>query len=213
MGINTLVIEPENVLYTHLTGQYHLNAYLQTLDIKPRHPQIVEKALKAARFDVMHGRISRDTYYDAILRFHGVPDDADFDAGRYALLSDGQDIVAKNDMIETLERIYAAGISLSLIVNSAMDAHEIVDMLANVGFVRSFWGKVVSSSEAGAMIPDPAIFEALIESPTSTAVLSARPIPWLAEHGIPAIVYESERDIEGLYTVHSPEELLHLLVS
>lgn len=213
MPINLLVIDPEDVLFSRQEEQQHLNAFLQSLGIEPRHPQIVEKALKAARFDVLHGRITRDTYYNAILRFHGVPEGAAYAIGRQAILADTTNLVPVAGAAEALQQIYAAGIALGLVVNSEHSAIDFINVLGDIGYIRSIWSYAVSSSEVGYMIPDPAIFEAIIESPKSTAVLSAKPIPWLLQTDVTSLVYGAYRQELGFQSIFSPEELVLALVS
>ena len=213
MSINTLIVDPEGVLFTRSDNQKHLKVYLNSIGLEPRHPQIVEKALKAARFDVLHGRITRQTYYNAILRLHGVPEDMEFAIGRKALIQDSANVIPIAGIANVLQQVYASGISLGLVVNSEHSAAEFIHILGEIGYLKSIWSYAISSSEAGAMIPDPAIFRPIIESPADTAILSTRSIPWIKETGIQALTYQARTPIHGVQNIHSPQDLISALVS
>lgn len=213
MAVNALIIEAENVLYKQREGEQRLRAFLHSIGIDPRHPQVVAKAVKAARFDALHGRIPRETYYDAILRFHGVQHEKDIFAGRSAILRDVQDIYALDEFPAVLQQFHAHGINLSILTNSELSTEEMVETLATIGYLPAMWRHVMTSSDAGYLIPDPAIFAEVIETPESTAVLSPRPLHWLTDHGIANIVFQPENPTIVQYDVYSAADVLHLLLS
>ncbi len=213
MSISALIIDPKDVLFMPATEQPHLQGFLHNLGLQPRHPQVVEKALRAARFDVLLGRITRDVYYDAILRFHGVPEYANMKAGREALLADSVLITPNTNAIPVLNQLHVAGIQLSLVANSEHSAREIVLMLSHFGFMHTLWHRVVSSSEIGYILPDPAIFEAVIEQPDGNVYLGAQAIPWLIQQGVINLVYGDDQSVPDAYNIHQIDQLIDLLVA
>lgn len=213
MLISALIIDPKAVLFMPATEQPHLKGYLNNLGLQPRHPQVVEKALRAARFDVLLGRISRDVYYDAILRFHGVPDYANLKAGREALLADSVYVTPNVKAIPVLNQLYVAGIQLSLVLNSEHSSREIAMMLNHFGFVHTLWSRIITSSEIGYIIPDPAIFEAVLNQPEGNVYLSQQAVPWLIKHGVINLVYGDDTSVPDAYNIHEIEQLIDLLVA
>lgn len=213
MLISTLIIDPKDVLFMPATEQPYLKGYLQNLGLQPRHPQVVEKALRAARFDVLLGRITRDVYYDAILRFHGVPDYANLKVGREALLADSVFVTPNVKAIAVLNQLYVAGINLSLVLNSEHSGREIALMLSHFGFVHTLWNRIITSSEIGYIIPDPAIFDAIIDQPEGNVYLSRQAIPWLIQHGVINLVYGDDKSVLDAYNIHEIEQLIDLLVA
>lgn len=211
--VNALVIEARNVLYQHQDDNQRLNAFLHSLGLSPRHPKVVAKGLKAARFDALHGRISRETYYDAILRFHGLNDENEFATGRAAIMGDTQNIRATERFPEVLQQLYTEGLQLSFVENTELTTNETVNMLAMVGYLPALWTFAVASSDIGYMVPDPAIFESVIREPHATMVLAARPIPWLAHQGTPTLVYEPGSRSNDPNVVRSPDDVLAMLLS
>lgn len=213
MSISTLIIDPKDILFIPSIDQPHLQGFLDNLGIQPRHPRVVEKALRAARFDVMLGRITREVYYDAILRFHGVPDHANLRAGREALLADSLRIRPNQKAVPVLNQLHAAGIKLALVMNTEHQAEEMIKLLNHFGFVHTLWYRVVSSCEIGFMIPDPAIFEAVIEHPEGNVYLGRQAIPWLIQNGVINLVYGDDTSVSDAYNVHRIEQLIDLLVA
>ncbi|PJF44123.1 MAG: hypothetical protein CUN55_05590 [Phototrophicales bacterium] len=213
MSISTLIINPEDVLYKRIPDQPHLRAFLNTLGIEPRHPKVVEKAMKAARFDALMGRISRDVYYNAILKVHSVPEHANMRAGREALLADA--LLARPNIkaIEVLNQLHAAGIRLALVINTEHSSSEIIQWLNHLGFIHTLWHQIVVSNEIGYMIPEPTIFEAIIEHTEGNVYLSRQAIPWLIERGIINLVYGDDTSVRDAYNVYNIEQLIDLLVA
>ncbi len=213
MTVDALVIEAENVLYQQREGELRLNAYLHSLGLSARHPKIVAKGLKAARFDALHGRISRETYYDAILRFHGVVDEEVLAVGRNAILQDTQDIITIEPFPEILQELHAAGIQLSVVTNTELTSEEMVDMLTSAGYLPTMWTYALASAEVGYMVPDPVLFEAVIDDPQTTVVLSSRPIPWLAHQGTATLIFQPGSRSNDPQVMRTPDEVLHTLLS
>jgi len=159
MAIVALLMDAGGVLYHRPREDRHLAAFLSQYGLPLRHRQVVERALRAARFDVQSGRISRDLFYDAILRFHGVQDEELFLIGREALLADAADIELFPGVRETLEALYNAGYLLGVVSDTAHTAEEKVDWLAARGLSPELWSAFVVSSETGLLKAGGAIFE------------------------------------------------------
>jgi FMN phosphatase YigB (HAD superfamily) len=128
-------------------------------DLPLRHRVVVDRALRAARFDVRSGRISRDTFYDAILRVHGVEDENLLPLGRVALLQDAADIELFPGVRETLVSLQLAGYRLGVVSDTAHSAREKSAWLAARGIPVELWAAFIVSSEVGSVKPGREIFE------------------------------------------------------
>ena len=77
MSITTILLDAGGVLYYRPREDSYLELFLEEHGYKLRHRSIVDRAMRAAIFDVQSGRISGDQFYNAILRLHGVNDRGD----------------------------------------------------------------------------------------------------------------------------------------
>lgn len=159
MAIRAVLLDAGGVLYNRPREDQHLTAFLAQLGLTPRHRSVVNKALRAARFDVQSGRISRDMFYDAILRFHGLRDESLFERGREVLLWDATDIELFPGVRETLVVMRDAGYLLGVVSDSAHSAREKVDWLAAHGLPDDLWGAFLVSSEFGSLKAGGMIFQ------------------------------------------------------
>jgi FMN phosphatase YigB (HAD superfamily) len=159
MPIQAILFDAGGVLYHRPREDRHFEAFLNEHGLTMRHRQIVEKGLRAATFDVQSGRISRDVFYDALMRIHGLDDDALFPAGRTALLRDAADIELFPGVIETLHTLYEAGYKLGVVSDTAHPAADKINWLAARGLDPSLWDAFVVSSEVGQLKTGRPIFE------------------------------------------------------
>ncbi|MBN1201673.1 MAG: HAD family hydrolase [Anaerolineae bacterium] len=164
MPIRAILFEGEGVLYHRPRQDRHLSAFLSTHGLTLRHRQVVARALKAARYDVQSGRISRDTFYDAILRVHGLQDVHAFPEGRAAMLRDAADIELFPGVMPTLDALHAAGYLLGIVSDSAHPSREKIAWLALCGLASSLWSAFVVSSEIGHLKTGGAIFEQALQA-------------------------------------------------
>ncbi|NDJ85113.1 MAG: hypothetical protein GYB66_04440 [Chloroflexi bacterium] len=178
MAIRVLLFEPEDILYKRPQPNQHFHAFLEKLGLQPRHPQMVQRALKAGYFDVIHGRITRDDFYDAILRFYEIEGETVIPIGRKALLADSMSIEAMNDAPSVLKNLQADGFKLALVMNSEHPSQDVITMLARAGFPTALWSSVTTSCQVGKSIPDKSIFDTALDkaeaSPGETAFISPR---------------------------------------
>lgn len=217
MTFRTLIIDPESILYTRPKPDIYLYAYLESLGIKPRHPQIVQKALKAAAFDVIHGRISRNDFYDAILRFHGV-EESELAVGREAVLRDSFNLQSNPEMIGVLALMSQAGVKLVLVVNSEHSAEEIVDSLEQIGFHGNLWSAVIVSSDINLALPEQGMFEHVLgilgQHSQENIFMTAQVhnLPPMAAHGLTIIGFGlAQESPYAHHQVYSLPELSELL--
>lgn len=217
MGFRTLLIDPDGLLYTRPSPDAHLNAYLETLGIKPRHPQIVQRALKAAQFDVLHGRIERDNFYDAILRFHGVQE-SDLRAGRAEVLKDRLGTTAMLGAAEVMDTLVGAGFKLAIVSNTEHSSQEILQMLERIGFPQSWWNVAIASCEVKQALPDALFFEKVLTTtganPVETAYVTANTshLPRRTEHNVEIIAYRiTKENAPANHYVQSLMELVTLV--
>ena len=214
MGYRTLLIDPEGLLYTRPSQDTYLYAYLENLGIKPRHPQITQRALKAAQFDVMHGRIERDSFYDAILRFHGVQE-RDLGTGRSVVLKDRLSATAMLGAAEVIETLVGANFKLVIVTNTEHSSRDILQMLEGIGFPNTWWERAIASAEVKQALPDALFFEkalSLIEAnPIETAYVTANTshLPRRTEHSVDIIAYRITR--ESAPASHYVQSLMELV--
>ncbi len=219
MAINTLFIDPVDILYKYTEPDVNLHTYLEMLGITPRHPRVVQKALKAAYYDVLHGRIDRDLFYDALLRFHGV-DETGLAAGREALLADEASIRAQPGATSAIRILRQFNLRMVIIINSPHSSQDIVDLLAKVGFAPDIWTAVIASRDVGHAIPEPDIFETAVNianavsSETAFISTDISVLPLLKDQGYITIAFgPTESAVQAHYHLHSFEALVNLLTS
>lgn len=218
MSIRTLLIEPQDVLYTRPNQDSNLYTYLETVGIKPRHPEIVERALKAAQFDVLHGRIEREAYYDAILRFHGLTVDDELVQGREAILADSSAISPTFGAIEALDALQGAGFDIVVVANAEHSSRELVEVLASADFSVDYWSGVITSFDLGQVLPDPLVMRTALEltdsAPPETAFISANAsnLPLAMEQGVLTIAFRPSTEPAFVHhQVRSFVELIEIL--
>lgn len=149
--LTAVLMDAGGVLYHRPRQDRHLTAFLEGHGLTLRHRRVADRALRAALFDVRSGRIDLDTFYDAVLRVHGIEDEALFPAGREALLQDAADIELYPGVRETLDALEAAGIRLGVVSDSGHVAGEKIAWLAQRGLSPSLWAAFVVSSEVGSL--------------------------------------------------------------
>lgn len=215
MSIRTLLIEPQDVLYTRPNQDSNLYTYLENAGIKPRHPQIVERALKAAHFDVLHGRINRDAYYDAILRFHGLTTENELNDGRQAILADASSISPMFGAIEALDALQGAGFDIIVVANAEHSSRELIDLLDSADFSVDYWSGVITSSDLGQVLPDPLVMRTALAITDSvapeTAFITANPLnlPLAMEQGVLTIAFRP--DTEPAFVHHQVRSFVELI--
>ncbi len=156
--IQAILFDTEGVLYDRPRHDHHLAAFLAQHGLELRHRSVAERALRAARFDVQTGRISRDDYYDAILRVNGLDDPALFAAGRDALARDAAEIMLFPGVCETLTVLQEAGYRLGTVSETPHAAGQKIAWLAARGVSPGLWSAFVVSPDAGVTTSDAAIF-------------------------------------------------------
>jgi phosphoglycolate phosphatase-like HAD superfamily hydrolase len=156
--IRAILFDTDGVIYHHPRRQRYLTAFLADHGLKPRHPSILERALRAARFDVVTGRITAETYFDAILRTHGIAAPELLEAGREALFQDAADIELYPGVIETLTHLQDSGLRLGAVVDSPYTAGEEIAWMAARMLSPGVWTVFIVSSDVGATKSEPLLF-------------------------------------------------------
>ncbi|MBI5931977.1 MAG: HAD hydrolase-like protein [Chloroflexi bacterium] len=219
MPFRTLLLDTDDVLYIHPRPDRHLQDYLAAYDLQPRHPKVVQKALKAAHFDVLHGRIARQEYYDAILSFHGLPQQA-LEYGRSVLLADAAAIQPIGGAVETLIELNNNGLEIGIAANTEHPAEDLVIWLEDVGFPRDLWWMVMTSCEIGLTKPDPAFFKATLQitdiAPEEILYVGRDfyELAMIGEQGIMPLAFQPDNpeNIGGSNIIHSYDELYQLVL-
>jgi FMN phosphatase YigB (HAD superfamily) len=157
--IQAILFDTEGVIYHHPRRQRYLTAFLADQGLKPRHPSILERALRAARFDVVTGRITVETYFDAILRTHGIAAPDLLEAGREALFQDAADLELYPGVIETLTHLQDSGLRLGAVVDSPYTAGEEIAWMATRMLSPGVWTVFLVSSDVGATKSEPLLFK------------------------------------------------------
>jgi FMN phosphatase YigB (HAD superfamily) len=182
--IIALLFDTDGVLYHRPRQNRHLRAFLdqQGLALRPR--SVLDRALKAAYFDVRTGRISVDEFYDAILRVNGVTHPALLADGREALARDDADIELFPGVRDTLTVLEGAGYFLGTLTETPHPVGRKIAWLAARGVSPGLWTAFVVSPDAGLMAADPTFFH-------------------LALYQLDAAPYET------IYVGHDPNELVY----
>jgi FMN phosphatase YigB (HAD superfamily) len=158
-AIQAMLFDTDGVIYHRPRQDRRLTAFLEQHGLKPRHPSILERALRAARFDVLTGRISAEMYFDAVLRTHGISDPKWLEEGRAALFRDAADIELYPGVGETLTRLQDSRLRLGAVVDSPYSAGEEIAWLAARSLSPGLWSVFVVSSAVGTTKTEPLIFE------------------------------------------------------
>ena len=157
--IQAILFDTDGVIYHRPRQQRYLTEFLSQHELTPRHPAIMERALRAARFDVITGRIALQTYFDAILRTHGITAPDLMEAGREALFHDAADIELFPGVSETLTKLQDSGLRLGAVVDSPYTAGEEIAWMAARMLSPGVWNVFIVSSDVGATKSEPLIFE------------------------------------------------------
>ncbi|NDJ76452.1 MAG: HAD family hydrolase [Chloroflexi bacterium] len=163
MTISAILFDTDGVLYHRPRADRHLASFLEQHGLTLRHHKVLDRALRAARFDVRLGRITREMFYDAVLRVHGLEDETLFPVGRDMLVQDAADIELFPGVRETLEALYESGLKLAAIADSAHPARDITGWLAGQGVSLGLWATFAISCEVGQLKSDGALFDAAID--------------------------------------------------
>jgi FMN phosphatase YigB (HAD superfamily) len=158
-AIQAILFDTEGVIYHRPRQDRYLRAFLERNGLQPRHPSILDRALRAARFDVLTGRIPVETYFDALLRTHGIVESELFEEGRAALFYDAADIELYPGIAETLTALQKAGFRLGAVVDSPHTPGEEIAWIAAQQLSPGLWSVFVVSSDVGATKAEPLIFE------------------------------------------------------
>jgi FMN phosphatase YigB (HAD superfamily) len=156
--VKAILFDTGGILYHRPRRDRHLTAFLKQHGLQPRHRGVVERVLRAASFDVQTGRITRDAFYDAILRVHGLGEDGLFPAGREALLRDAADIELFPGVVQTLRLLKEAGYRLGTISDSSHTSSQKIAWLVAHKIPAELWSAFVVSCEVGSTKSEPLIF-------------------------------------------------------
>ncbi|MBI5960122.1 MAG: HAD family hydrolase [Chloroflexi bacterium] len=156
--IEGILFDAGGVLYHRPRQDRHLFAFLEQFGVKPRPRSVVDRALRAAKFDVQTGRISCNDFFDAILRTHGLQDPEILQAGREALQKDAADIEMFPGVWETLMQLQDAGYRLGVVSDTAHTAGQKIAWLAAHRLSPGLWTAFVVSPDVGTTKVEPTIF-------------------------------------------------------
>lgn len=157
-NLQACLLDTGGVLYHRPREDQHLHAFLAAQGLRPRHRAVLQKMLRAARFDARTGRITREQLYDAILRMNGLQNSELFPAGREAIHRDAVDIELFPGVVETLERLHAAGLKLGTVSDTPYTAQEKMAWLEQRGLPPALWSAFVVSLDEGNTKAQSAIF-------------------------------------------------------
>ncbi len=158
-AVQALLFDTGGVLYHRPRHNRHLKTFLEAQGLRLRHPAVLEKALRAARFDAQTGRISRETFYDGILRINGLQDERLFPVGREAIYRDAIDIELFPGVVEVLDELHAAGVLLGAVSDTSHSAEEKIAWLEAGGVPADVWAVFLVSADLGVTKAEPLIFE------------------------------------------------------
>ncbi len=218
-AIQALLFDTGGVLYHRPRQNRHLQAFLEAHGLRLRHPAVLEKALRAARFDAQTGRISRETFYDGILRINGLQEEQLFPAGRAAIYRDAIDIELFPGVAEVLVALHEAGVLLGAISDTPHRAEEKIAWLEAHGVPSELWTVFLVSADVGVTKAEPLIFEYALEAlalaPHAVAYVGHATAELLSarEAGLVTVAFlPDEYTVEADWTVGSFYELAELVL-
>lgn len=219
MALHTLIFDADGVLYSRTQPIRYLHEYLQSYGIEPRHPVVVQRALKAAYFDVLHGRITREAFYEAMLRFQGLEDERAIAEGRAAIMADAADIEPTPDAVEIVSELYDHGYRMVVVSNTEHRAADLAFWLSEIGFSPNWWLGVFTSAEMRLTSPDPQFFSTILNATNSHwsevayIINQERQLGALMEHGMKTIGFrlQPHDNFHVHHTIQSFPDLADLL--
>lgn len=171
--MKAIVFDTGGVLYHRPRQDQHLRAFLEAHGLKLRHRDVLAKALRAAQYDALTGRITRHALYDAILRINGLENEDLFEAGRAAIYQDAVDIDLFPGVADTLHQLRTASFLLGAISDTAHSAEEKQAWLVAKGISPGIWRTFIVSSNVGSTKEEPAIFRRALDELDSTPAETA----------------------------------------
>ena len=172
-AIKAILLDTGGILYHRPREDRYLEVFLMQHNLRLRHRSIVQRGMHAALFDVRTGRITCEAFYDALLRLHGVNDEALFEPGRTALYRDAADIELFPGVVETLIKLRDAGYRLGTVSDTGHTAGEKISWLSARGVPPGLWAAFVASSDFGQVKTEHTIFDLALNHMGMTAAETA----------------------------------------
>ncbi len=148
----------DGVLYSRPHKGQHWAAFLRPDESPPSQDRILELEDLAQR-----GVISLLEYRRRKLIMHGITDPARIQAGIEMMQRGHADISFPEGIVETLETLRQRGYRLAVISNTSLPLRDTLAYFERGGFGH-VWDQVILSAEVGSRKPDPAIYEAALQS-------------------------------------------------
>ncbi len=168
MSVRAVLFDVQGAIYERPAVGVALQTLLDHYGLKPRHPSIVNSALRAAAFDANLGRIVLDDYYNALLRVHGLSEPQALSAGREALRFDAGRLNLTVGTASALRRLQGL-VSIGALVNSPYSSADEKGWLSRLGVPPDIWAIYLCSCESGLLRPDPPLLESAIRQMEATA--------------------------------------------
>lgn len=156
--MKAILFDTDGVLYHRPRQDQHLRAFLAAHGLSLRHRDVLAKALRAAWYDAMTGRITRKELFDGILRINGLENPVLFPAGREAIYRDAIDIDLFPGVADTLHQLRTASLLLGAVSDTVHSANEKKAWLVARGVSPGIWRTFIVSSDVGSTKEEPAIF-------------------------------------------------------
>ena len=160
MKLKAMLFDAGDVLYHRPRRYVALTEFLAQLGLSPHRPR--DAPALALKRQAHAGTISRDAYFDAVLKLCGVRDSAALAKGRSILDRSQIDIEFFAGVAETLHRLKAAGLRLGVVTNTFDSTRSKHGWFRKVG-IDSVWDSFATSCELGIVKPDPGIYQAALD--------------------------------------------------
>jgi|GEM_PF-1031724 len=220
MSVRAILFDVQSVIYERPAVGVALQTLLDHYVLKPRHPRVVQNALRAAQFDANLGRISLDEFYNAELRIHGFADSTVLSAGREALRFDAGRLMMPSGTASALRHLHQTEIAVGALANSPYSSADEIAWLSRIGIPPEVWRVYLCSSEVSLTAPDPLMIDMAVRQfgvPHNTVALVSRDPSFLesaADLGLTPVAFRPAEPIGAARgTIDQIGQLLTMLAA
>ena len=158
--IRALLFDAGDILYQRPNKDRRLKAFLHQLGLDGN--GVSKNRMDEIQFAAYQGKLTREEYFEAILRSHGVTKSRDIQRGKIIIEEDDNDIQIFDGVADTLKSLKANGYYLGIITDTAVPVSLKLAWFEKAGF-GDVWDSVISSKEMGVKKPNPQIYHAALD--------------------------------------------------
>ena len=153
--VKAVLLDAGDIIYRRRRNTPAVAAFLQRTGLRP--PPYEAPELKALKRDAHAGRISREAFFDAVLKHCGpVPPD-EIESGHRLLAAAQGEIDFLGGVPETLHKLKHAGLRLGIVTNTFDPTETKLEWFRRAG-IDTIWDSFATSCELKLVKPKPGIY-------------------------------------------------------